>query len=1036
MGETVVQRSAGVTTREIDNTQPTTTGPVGVPAGVIGTAQRGPAFVPMTVASYAEWKDIFGSSDGEMFGPIAVNLWLQNATALTYLRVLGVGDGKKRNTDGDVTNAGFTVGSQQIQPNGLVQRNPFGPPNTTDVPPGRAYFLGCFMSESQGSTVFSDAGIQKSGGPAHPILRGVIFAASGVHLTLSSSAHPNGTGSATAGSGKPGWIEDAGPFNSEHYSGSLTGSVNETTGEFVMILNGLKENGANKRIITASFHKMDGDDSYFTKQFNTDPDKLEETGHYLYSHYDIHENLAVITGTGIYQHTASKKNASLGFLTTGSYSGGRASGDSTHPDFEGFKDRFRTAFSPKVISQKYGGVPYDLFKVHALSDGENFTREVKITIKDLTPAADSDDSDFGTFSLDVRPFSQTDSEYDSTNAIAGESYSNLSLDPTSDRFIARVIGDQRTYFNFDKNENAQKLMVDGDYPVLSNYIRIEQGAQLKAGQVPDDALPVGFRGPHHLVTSGSDILNHYVDKPYNHTTLHTSFQPGQIDDVLKRIVEPPVPFRENLTQGKGNSKTLRTDLTWGVQWETKDDKDDPNNANSIGTSELFGAGGQIGGFTRYYPMYHVNQMNAFVGDNVGVADSNGTILDADRFNNNKFTLENIKVMTSSVYSGRADPNQWISASYVRNGTITADADTQMRAFKASDLKEVGNRDYAMFTFFLQGGFDGVDTFNRDERRLLNAAAYREINDESNQGGLQGSTVRSYRKGIDVMGNTSDVDIKLLTIPGIRQAEITDYAIDAVESRFDAMYIMDIEERDTNNSVITSSVIDPDDESAAQLRSVVNTVTSFKNRALNTSFAAAYYPDLYVSDPDKTDTRVVVPPSVAVLGAYSLNDSAASEYAAPAGLTRGTFTSAEQAFVELNRDNLNSLYDASINPITDFPGSELTVWGQKTLKPGTSSLNRVNVRRLLIFIRRQVRGVGRQILFEPNRESTLSKFSSLVNPILQQVQERSGISRYKVQIDTTTTTQADIENNTIRGKIYLQPVRTAEFISLDFVLENT
>ena len=163
MGETVVQRSAGVTTREIDNTQPTTTGPVGVPAGVIGTAQRGPAFVPMTVASYAEWKNIFGSSDGEMFGPIAVNLWLQNATALTYLRVLGVGDGKKRNTDGDVTNAGFTVGSQQIQPNGLVQRNPFGPPNTTDVPPGRTYFLGCFMSESQGSTVFSDAGIQKRG---------------------------------------------------------------------------------------------------------------------------------------------------------------------------------------------------------------------------------------------------------------------------------------------------------------------------------------------------------------------------------------------------------------------------------------------------------------------------------------------------------------------------------------------------------------------------------------------------------------------------------------------------------------------------------------------------------------------------------------------------------------------------------------------------------------------------------------------------------------------------------------------------------
>ena len=1004
-----------------------------MPAGVIGTAQRGPAFVPATVSSYLEWKTLFGNSDGEMFGPIAVNLWLQNAASLTYLRVLGVGDGKKRNSDGDVTNAGFTVGGKQIQPNGLLQNSPHG---FQHMPPGRAYFLGCYMSDSAGSTYFADAGIQDSF-RAHPVLRGVIFAASGVHLTLSSSADAcyGRTAGVRQSSGHPGPILDASTFSTAHYSGSLTGSVNPSTGEFIMLLNGLKENGANYRVITASFDLTDGEDSYFTKRLNTDLDKLEETGHYLYTHYDIHSNLAVITGTGIFEYTASlKESNAIGFLTTGSYSGGRGSSDSSHPDFESFKDRFRTPFSPSVISQKYGGTAYDLFKVHAISDGEGFSREVKITIKDITPTADSDDSDYGTFALDVRPFDQTDADY---APISGESYSNLSLDPTSDRYIARVIGDQRTYFNFDKNENAQKLMVDGDYPVLSNYIRVEQSAQLKAGQVPDDALPMGFRGPYHLVTSGSDILNHYVGNHFSDgaSTNTASYLAGQHNS-LRRIVEPPIPFRESLTKDKGNSKTLRTDLTWGVQWEFKEDYLAPNDSDRIASSEIFGSAGHIGAYTRYFPMYHETKMNAWVGDNVGTADSNGTVLDSDKFNNNKFTLENIKVMTASAYSGRADPNQWLSASYVRKGNITADSATQIRAFKASDLKEVGNRDYAMFTFFLQGGFDGVDIFNRDERRLLNAAAHREINDESAQGGLQGSTIRSYRKAIDVMGNTSDVDIKLLAIPGIRQAEITDYAIDSVESRFDAMYIMDIEERDTNNSVITSSVIDPDDEASIQLRSVTNTVTAFKNRALNTSFAAAYYPDLYVADPDQTGVSVIVPPSVAVLGAYSLNDSVASEYAAPAGLTRGTFSSVEKAFVEVNRDNLDSLYDAAINPITDFPGSEMTIWGQKTLKPGTSSLNRINVRRLLIYIRRQVRSVSRQLLFEPNRESTLSKFSSLVNPIMQQVQERSGISRYKVQIDTTTTTQADIENNTIRGKIYLQPVRTAEFISLDFVLENT
>ena len=138
---------------------------------------------------------------------------------------------------------------------------------------------------------------------------------------------------------------------------------------------------------------------------------------------------------------------------------------------------------------------------------------------------------------------------------------------------------------------------------------------------------------------------------------------------------------------------------------------------------------------------------------------------------------------------------------------------------------------------------------------------------------------------------------------------------------------------------------------------------------------------------------------------------------------------------LNRDNLDDLYEADINPITAFPGTGVTVWGQKTLLANQSALDRINVRRLLIDIRRQVRNVANTLLFEPNREETLEKFTALVNPILQRVQDLSGVERYKVIIDTTTTTQADVENNTIRGKIFLQPTRTAEFVALDFVVTN-
>ena len=99
------------------------------------------------------------------------------------------------------------------------------------------------------------------------------------------------------------------------------------------------------------------------------------------------------------------------------------------------------------------------------------------------------------------------------------------------------------------------------------------------------------------------------------------------------------------------------------------------------------------------------------------------------------------------------------------------------------------------------------------------------------------------------------------------------------------------------------------------------------------------------------------------------------------------------------------------------------------------MDRINVRRLLINVRRKVRAEANKILFEPNRESTLAQFSAAVNPILADIQANQGVDRFKVVIDTSTTTQADVENNTIRGKIFLQPTRSLEFVSLDFVVKN-
>ncbi|NDG53782.1 MAG: hypothetical protein EBY39_12320, partial [Flavobacteriia bacterium] len=346
---------------------------------------------------------------------------------------------------------------------------------------------------------------------------------------------------------------------------------------------------------------------------------------------------------------------------------------------------------------------------------------------------------------------------------------------------------------------------------------------------------------------------------------------------------------------------------------------------------------------------------------------------------------------------------------------------------AKDAKS-SNVKYLKFRCLFQGGFDGVNIFDDEKAKLTSVAAVREGQDETGESKLTGPTVAAYQRAIDVLTDKSATEFQLLVIPGQRSPVISDYAIDACEDRFDALYLMDIIEKDANDVIVESSLQKPH---------VRNTIKDFSNRVLNTSFAASYFPDVSIR---KTSDRSIVdvPPSVGMVGVMSQSDALADPWFAPAGLSRGRLVNALDAKVQMNRDLLDELYDADINPLYVPAGrsGEVYAFGQKTLLQSESALDRINVRRLLIDIRRKVKAVGEQLLFEPNRASTLAKFSSLVEPIMADVQKRRGVTRYKVQIDTTTTTQNDIENNTIRGKVYLQPTKSVEFISLDFVVTNT
>lgn len=1004
MASNVKLGSAGITSREIDLSGPLEAEPIGVPAGVIGTALKGPAFVPVTVGLDSDFQAKFGKTDGRKFGPLAVLEWLRNAQAVTYLRVLGIGKGLKRETGtnaGRVDGAGFVVGEKQPDADsGILSANPYA---NTGGPLGRTYMLACFMSESAGSSLFSAAGLQGAGSvtpgvaTAVPILRGMMMAPSGVIVKLSSSFTGSAAPDATLVAG------------SDAMQGSLVGTVNLSSGkqEFVVLLNGHKGTDASyPNVYTASFDPTAP--NYFPNVFNRDPYKLQQAGHYLHSWWDIHPALAVVTGTGLvasgYSAGLNGGLESAALLTTGSLA--RDVGSSTVPNFENFEDRFAHAKSPWLYSQKFGGAPKKLFRFVMLDAGAGTANKVKISVENIAPSSDSKDP-YGTFDVVVRDWNDTDA-----NPRTLEQFRGLSLNPSADRYIAKAIGDMNVYYDFDKTLQSQKLVVDGNYPNKSNYVRVELDDLVVNGEVDETALPVGFRGPAHLVTSGTAPL-----------ASPATVADFAVSSAIKRVVQPPVPYRSTLQEGEGVKALVNPSLYWGVQFEQVISVSNPN-ATSVKNDSL-------ANYTLYFPDFQTANQNVLEADSVGDPDTdqNG-ILDADRFCRNMFTLENIRVVTGS--DGKADSQKWSQAVYVRDGAVGTSAANKTRAVTIDDFTQP-NRKYLKYTLFMQGGFDGTNVFNREEAELSNTAVTHDMTD-ANRGQSQGATANAYRKAIDIMAERSDVDIQLLAIPGIRHSIVTDKASEAVEGRFDAMYLMDIEEYDTNGSLVTGSV---------QIPSVLNTATEFKDRGLNTSFAAAYYPDVVITDPN-TKTNVLVPPSVVVLGAFALNDAKAYPWFAPAGFARGALGTTLEAKVKLSKDNMDTLYDANVNPLVAFPGNTpagtqaqggVTVWGQRTLQAFASSLDRVNVRRLMIDLRRQVRDIALTFVFEPNRESTLTRFQSAVEPRLSRIQKQFGLERYKVQIDTSTTTQADVENNTIRGKIWVQPTRAVEYVSLDFVVTN-
>jgi uncharacterized protein len=200
--------------------------------------------------------------------------------------------------------------------------------------------------------------------------------------------------------------------------------------------------------------------------------------------------------------------------------------------------------------------------------------------------------------------------------------------------------------------------------------------------------------------------------------------------------------------------------------------------------------------------------------------------------------------------------------------------------------------------------------------------------------------------------------------------------------------------------------------------------------LDTNYAAVYYPWVKVLD-TVANKPVFVPPSVIVPGAIAASDRIGAEWFAPAGLNRGVLGNVIEAKIRLNQAERDVLYNNKINPIATFPATGVCIWGQKTLQSRTTALDRINVRRLLIALKKFIASSSRYLLFEQNTLETRNRFLSIVTPYLESVQQRQGLYAFRVQMDEANNTPDIIDRNQLVGAIYLQPTKTAEFIVLDF-----
>ena len=399
------------------------------------------------------------------------------------------------------------------------------------------------------------------------------------------------------------------------------------------------------------------------------------------------------------------------------------------------------------------------------------------------------------------------------------------------------------------------------------------------------------------------------------------------------------------------------------------------------------------------------------------------------------------------YTNDSTPNQWTAVTkgfHMDSGaTIAGDFEVGCCQFRTdagienTNYESINARKFTLVPYL---GFDGWNCYretrtNTDRYKVGKAgfvAGVTSTEFETIGTNLGTSDYYAYLEGIETFQNPEAVNINVLTTPGIdysNNQDLVALTIDMVEEdRADSVYIVTSPEGVTYDKTAQLNNIGFETVSTFSAEDMVDLLDTAD---IDSNYTATYWPWLQSKDVENS-LNVWLPPTYEVVRNIALTDNVSFPWFASAGYTRG-LTNALQARLKLTEDDRDTLYEGRINPMATFSDQGVVIWGNKNLQIKDTALDRLNIRRLLLQTRKLISAVAVRLLFEQNDQVVRNQFLTLVNPILENIKKERGLADFRVQLSSDPE---EIDRNELRGKIFLKPVPSLEFIILEFNVTST